>query len=244
MAISSRAELIEYCLRSLGHPVITINVEEGQCNDRIDEAFAFFQEYHEDAMQKVYLKHPITDTDKTNGYISVDDSIIGVTNILPISTNFSSSLFSPIFQLTIQDFYMFQPFDVENYLHLRQRIRDIEMIFVGEKMIRYARHQNRLYVDMDWTKVNTGDYIIAEAYAIVDPDEFTRIYNDRWLKKYSTALIKKQWGNNLKKYNGMALPGGITMNGQQIYEEAVAELDKIESEIQSHFEAPPSMFIG
>lgn len=243
---SSRQGLIDYCLRRLGHPVIEINIDEDQVEDRIDDAFQFYREYHYDAVERVYLKYQITSEDMTNRYIPLNDNIVGVDRILPFSNRSTGiNIFDIRYQILINDLYSLMSTDLIYYSQVKTQIELINQLLVGVKPVRFNRHMNRLYIDMDWeADVDVGSFIIVECFRILDPDTFTDVYNDRFLKQYATALIKRQWGENMKKFQGVQLPGGVLLNGQQIFDEAVEELARLEQEMQSRFELPPDMFVG
>lgn len=240
---STRKELKNWCLRQLGFPVIQINVDDDQVEDCIDAAIQYFQDYHQDATERWYLKHPITQENKDNGWIPITDNIIGVTRIFPIgSTNAKMNMFDLRYQLRLHELYDFTSTSYINYTMTMQHIRTLDLLFSGEAPVRFNRHTDRLYIDMDWTQYEVGEYLVIEGYIIVDPAEFSDIYNDRMLKKLVTAYIKKQWGSNSKKFEGMKLPGGIALNGQKIYDEAEAEIKEIEAYIRSAHEKPPDAF--
>jgi hypothetical protein len=243
---SSRQGLIDYCLRRLGHPVIEINIDEDQVEDRIDDAFQFYREYHYDAVERVYLKYQITSDDMTNKYIPLNDNIVGVDRILPFSNRSTGiNIFDVRYQILINDLYSLMSTDLIYYSQVKTQIELINQLLVGVKPVRFNRHMNRMYIDMDWeADVEVGSFIIVECYRILDPDTYTDVYNDRFLKQYATALIKRQWGENMKKFQGVQLPGGVLLNGQQIFDEAVEELTRLEQEMQSRFELPPDMFVG
>lgn len=243
---NSRQNLIDYCLRRLGHPVIEINVDDDQVEDRLDDAFQFYREYHYDAVEKVYLSYQITSSDLSNKYIPLNDNIVGVERILPFSNRGTGvNIFDVRYQILINDLYSLMSTDLIYYSQVKTQIELINQLLVGVKPVRFNRHTNRLYIDMDWeADVDEGSYIIVECYRILDPNTYTDVYNDRFLKQYATALIKKQWGENLKKFQGVQLPGGVILNGQQIFDEAVEELNRLEQEMQSRFELPPDMFVG
>ena len=243
---SSRQGLIDYCLRRLGHPVIEINIDEDQVEDRIDDAFQFYREYHYDAVERVYLKYQITSDDMTNKYIPLNDNIVGVDRILPFSNRSTGiNIFDVRYQILINDLYSLMSTDLIYYSQVKTQIELINQLLVGVKPVRFNRHMNRMYIDMDWeADVEVGSFIIVECYRILDPDTYTDVYNDRFLKQYATALIKKQWGENMKKFQGVQLPGGVLLNGQQIFDEAVEEITRLEQEMQSRFELPPDMFVG
>ena len=243
---SSRQGLIDYCLRRRGHPVIEINIDDDQVEDRIDDAFQFYREYHYDAVERVYLKYQITSDDMTNKYIPLNDNIVGVDRILPFSNRSTGiNIFDIRYQILINDLYSLMSTDLIYYSQVKTQIELINQLLVGVKPVRFNRHMNRMYIDMDWeADVEVGSFIIVECYRILDPDTYTDVYNDRFLKQYATALIKKQWGENMKKFQGVQLPGGVLLNGQQIFDEAVEEITRLEQEMQSRFELPPDMFVG
>lgn len=319
--VSSRETLKDYCLRRLGHPVIEINIDDDQVEDRIDDALQFYREYHFDGTEEIYLKTQVTpsnlvisgnvvtgnanafvagdiivgatsgattkfhrvstantilvySTSETdfqvgetitgslsgatdtvtsltkgsydNKYFEISDAVIGIKRVLPFYNKASGiSIFDIRYQMIVQDLYNLMSVDMIHYSMVKTHLEMINMLLVGQKPIRYNRHMNRLYVDMNWDDNSIlGDYLIAECYRILDPDTFTDVYDDMFLKRYATALIKRQWGENLKKFQGVTLPGGVILNGQQIYDEAVAEITKIEEEIQIRFELPVDFFTG
>jgi hypothetical protein len=247
MAIpASKEQLKDWCLRQLGHPVIEINVDDDQVEDRIDEAFQYFRDFHYDGVEKYYLKHQVTETDKINRYIPITDNIIGVTRIFPVgSTNASVNMFDLRYQLRLHELYDFTSTSYVNYVLTMQHIRTLDLLFSGETPIRFSRHTNKLHIDWNWEyDIEIGEWIIIESFIVIDPDQYNDVYNDRMLKKLATAYIKKQWGNNMKKFAGMQLPGGITMNGQQIYEEAVTEIKELEDLIRDTYEEPPQFLMG
>lgn len=246
MSVDSRQGLIDYCLRSLGHPVVEINVDDDQVEDRIDEAFEFYREYHYDAVEKVYFKHQLTANNMSNHYVELNDAIVGVERVLPFSNKSTGiNIFDIRYQILINDLYSLMSTDLIYYTQVRQQLELINQTLVGTKPVRFNRHMNRLYIDMNWDgDVYEGDFLIVEGWRILDPDTFTDVYNDRWLKKYATALIKRQWGINMKKFDGVLLPGGVTLNGQRIYDEATAEIKAIEDEMQSNYELPVDFFTG
>ena len=325
MAVASRQDLQEYALRRLGHPVIEINVDEGQLSDRLDDALQFFQEYHFDGVEKTFVKHQITgstlkltanlatnfqkgetitggtsgatalvagadttaqfiqieqvksgtyqggetitgdrsgatatlhntDTytkgDIENGYLPISNNIIGITRVFNFggaATNNTKDgqLFDLMYQFRMNDLYNLMGADMIYYSVVQSHLTTLEQLLVGQRQIRWNRKTDRLYVDTDWDKTyNIGDFIVAEAYAILDPNTYTEVYDDMFLKKYTTALFKKQWGDNLKKFAGIQMPGGVTLNGETIYNEAVQEIQAIEQEMQLKYELPPQFMIG
>ena len=237
---NSKATLKEYCLRKLGKPVIEINIDDDQMDDRIDEAFLYYQDYHFDGVEKTWLKHQVTADDKTNEYITVTDSnTIGIINIFDIGDATSTNnLFNVRYQIALNDLYDLSRYDLVPYFMNFMNIRFIEEMLVGKQPLRYNRHQNRLHIDMDWGKVTAGDYIIAECYKKLDPDTYTDVYNDRWLQRYVTCLFKIQWGSNLTKFVGMQLPGGVQFNGEQILQQGLDEKQRLEEEMISSYSLP------
>ena len=247
MAIpSTRSELKEYALRKLGKPVIEINVDDDQLEDRVDEALKYYQDYHFDGTERTFLKHAVTAEDKTNSYITITDSkTIGIVNIFDIGDATSTNnLFNIKYQISLNDLYDLSSRDMVPYFMNMMNLRHIEEMLVGKQPIRYNRHQNILHVDMDWGKVAVGDYMIAEVYKIIDPEIYPDVYGDRWLLRYVTALVKIQWGSNLSKFVGMQLPGGVQFNGEQILQQGMEEKNHLEEEMISSYSLPVSDMTG
>jgi len=242
---NSRATFKENCLRRLGKPVIEINVDDDQVEDRIDEAIKYFWDYHFDGSDKVYYKHLVTTEDKTNRYIQLPDNIIGAVNIFEIGQALNTNnLFNIRYQIALNDLYTLTSVSMVPYYMAMQHIQFLEQMLVGKQPMRYNRHNNKVYIDMDWSIINADDYIIVEAYEVLDPEVYTKAWNDRWLLRYASCLIKQQWGNNLKKFNGMKMPGGLTFNGQVIYEEATQERAELEKEMIHSYSLPVTDMIG
>lgn len=242
---ASREQLKDWCLRQLGFPVIEINVDDDQVDDRIDEALQYFQQFHYDGVERWYLKHQITQENIDNGWIPITENIIGVTRIFPISSsNATVNMFDLRYQLRLHELYDFTSTSYVNYVLTMQHIRTLDMLFSGEQPIRFNRHTDKLYIDWNAGMMNVGEWLIIEGYIIVDPDSYNDVYNDMMLKRLATSYIKRQWGNNMKKFGGMQLPGGIQMNGQQIYEEAVQEIAALEEQIRNTYEEPPQFILG
>jgi hypothetical protein len=242
---SSRATFKEYCLRSLGKPVIEINVDDDQVDDRIDEALEYWIDYHYDGTEHTFLKHAVTQDDKDNGYITVSEDIIGVMDLFDIGDALSTNnLFNIRYQIALNDLYDLSRYDLVPYFMNFQNIRFIEEMLIGKQPFRYNRHLDKLHIDMDWDKIAVGNYVVAKVYQKVDPDTNTDAWNDRWLKRYATALIKRQWGANLIKYEGMQLPGGVQFNGRSIYEDAIQEIQRLEEEMNTSYGLPVHDMIG
>jgi len=247
MAIpTTRATFKTYCLRKLGEPVIDINVDDEQVEDRIDEALKYYQDYHFDGTERVLIKHQVTATDKTNGYITISDSVIGINRILDIGQAAqSSNLFNIRYQLHLNDLFDLSASTFVPYVTALRHVESLEEVFVGLKPIRYNRHVNKLHIDMDWTNdVSKDEYIVIDAYQITDPNTYTDVWGDRWLQRYAAALIKKQWGSNITKFEGMQLPGGIQFNGLKIYDDAESEIQKLEEEMSVSYSLPVQDMIG
>jgi len=247
MIPNSRQSLIDYCLRNLGAPVLEINVDEDQIEDRVDEALQFYREYHSDAIYHDFFKHEITQEDRDNQYIPIPDALINVVKVLPLSyDNASVSMFDARYQMALNDMYNLGfAGSLSNYVHVQNYISTVDMMINGTPQVEFNRHMNRLYLNIDWEyRLQVGEYVVVEGYRIIDPNEHTDIYNDMFLKRYLTALIKRQWGINLKKFEGLELPGGITLNGQQIYDEATEEIRQVEEEMQLKYEMPANFFVG
>ena len=243
---SSRAEFKEYCLRKLGKPVIEINVDDDQVEDRIDEALKYYWDYHFDGSEMTYYKHQITDADKANKYITLPENIIGAVSVFPIGdpTINSQDLFNIRYQIALNDLYTLTSVSMVPYYLAMTHLGVISEMLVGVPMIRYSRHKDRLFIDIEWDKVVTGNYLLVQAYQVIDPDEFTDAWGDRWLAKYASALIKRQWGANLTKFSGLQLPGGVTFNGEKIYDDADAEIQRIEEEMITSNSLPVMDMIG
>jgi len=306
----------EYCLRRLGWPVIDINVDDDQVEDRIDDALSFYYDYHYDGTEKIYMKHRITADDINRRWIYCPDAVISVTKVFPFDdSNSSINMFDLRYQLRLHDLYDFTSVSYVSYEITMQHIATLNMLFSGQPQFRFNRHQNKLFLDIDWTKDrDPGEYVIMECYRKLSPDtitltgtfsanttsntvtgtssildqevlendmitingeekqirhinsptEFvlaspvtanvtgatitkagiTDVWDDRFLKKYATAKIKYQWGSNLSKFAGIQMPGGVTLDGPRIMQEAQIELDKIEEEMYTMGSLPSEIFVG
>ena len=300
MAIpSTRATLKQYCLRNLGKPVIDINVDDDQVEDRIDEALQYFAQYHSDGIERMYLKYKVTADDVTRltknksynvdekgtvaenieledgtltsgdtsgdikgedggailtedstlvrtvyeenqNYLVIPDAVISVINIFPLSDRANLNMFDVRYQLRLNDLYDFSSTSIVHYQMTMQHLDFLDHVLVGEKPIRFNQLSNRLYIDQDWSNDITADeYIIIECYRKLDPTTHSDIYDDLYLKRYTTTLIKRQWGQNLSKFKGTAMLGGITLNGSELFTTAIDEQQKLEEEIRLNFEEPP-----
>jgi len=245
---NSKQTLIDYCLRQLGAPVIEINIDEDQLDDRIDEALQFYNTYHDDASEKIFLKHQVTQTDIDNGYITTNDLVTDVVRVLPLRETVSSTdMFDIRYQIHLNDIYSLGFMgNLTEYVMAQQFLALLDLVVDSdEKHINFEKHKNRLEIFMDWSEeVEVGDHLVVECYRIIDPDTFTEVYNDYFLKRYATALIKKQWGQNLLKFEGMVMPGGVTFNGRQLYDDAVQELEQLVEEARLNWEKPVDFMTG
>ncbi len=257
---TTRTTFKDYCLRSLGKPVIEINVDPDQVEDRIDEALQYFSQYHYDGVERMYLKYQVTEADITRArsdnslaqvtdvdgsttatwkeqknYIPVPSSIMSIIQVFPFTDKTAMNMFDLKYQLRLNDLYDFSSTSIIHYEMTMKHLDFIDHVLTGEVPIRHNQHQNRLYLDMDFeTDISADEYIIIECYRKLDPATYSDIWNDIFLKKYATQLIKRQWGSNLSKFQGVQMLGGVTMNGEQIYQQAVEEQEKIEQFIDNH----------
>jgi len=276
---ASRADLINYCKRQLGAPVLEINVADEQIDDLVDDAHQLFHERHCDGVVQTYLKYKITQDDIDRGrarggsstagivtttassnidgasvtfsyeensnYIQVPPAVIGINKVFRFdNSTISGGMFSLKYQLFLNDLYFFNSLEMLSYAMTKTYLSDIDFLLNTEKQIRFNQRQDRLYLDIDWGNVQKDEYIILDCWRLLDPNDFARVYNDSFLKRYLTALIKRQWGQNLIKFQGVKLPGGIELNGRQIYDDAERELDKIKEQMSNTYELPPLDMIG
>ena len=246
MATLTRDALKEYCLRALGAPVVEINVDDDQLEDRLDEAIEYWRQYHSDGIEKIYLKYQMTSTDIGNTYIPLTDLIYGVTKVYPVTTGTGSSknIFDLQYQLRLNDLYDLTSTSIIYYQTVMNHLALLDFTLNGHTLYRFNRLQNRLYLDINWaTDIKAGEYILVECYRAMDPATFPRVYNESWLKHYVTALFKKQWGTNLKKFQGLQLPGGVTIDGDKLYDEGKEEVESLEQELITKA-APLEFFMG
>jgi hypothetical protein len=246
MAVTTRQGLIDYCLRSLGEPVVEINIDDQQIEDRVDEAIEFFRQYHYDGIEKVYLKHLVTQENVTDKSIPINDLVYGVTRVFPIAsgTSTSKSIFDLQYQLRLNDLYDLTSTSIIYYTQVMSHLALLDLTLNGHPLYRFNRFTNRLYIDENWVEnIVAGSYILVECYRALDPATVPRMYSDVWLKHYTTALIKKQWATNVKKFQGMQLPGGVTIDGDKLYAEATEEIKELEDDIITK-SAPLEFFLG
>lgn len=243
---ASREDLINYCLHNLGAPVIEINVAREQIEDRVDEAVQVFNTYHMDGSERFYLKHEITQDDMDNGYIEVDDAVLSVLKVFPYSAAFSTNnIFSIRYQMAINDLFDFSSIDLSYYEVAKQHINLLDDMLVGTPSIRFNVHTNRVYIDTNWITQygGPGTFLLFECFLALDGGEYSKVWNDEFLKRYTTALIKKQWGSNLKKMIGLSLMGGTSVNADAIYSEAVEEIEQLHEDLKNKYSYPPMFFM-
>ena len=277
---ASRVDLINYCKRQLGAPVLEINVADEQIDDLVDDALQLFHERDYDGTIQTFLKYKITQADIDRGrarggdnpvgivttsatssidgqtvtfsyeensnYIQVPPQVLGITKIFRFdgSNTVTNNMFSVKYQMFLNDIYYFGSTEILTYAMTKRYLEDMDFALNTEKQIRFNMRQDRLYLDIDWGSVKVDDFLVIDCYRLIDPNDFTRVYNDSFLKRYLTALIKRQWGQNLIKFQGVKLPGGIELNGRQIYDDAEKELDKIREVMSNTYELPPFDMIG
>ena len=269
--ITTRETLKQYCLRALGKPVIDINVEDDQVEDRIDEGLQYFAQYHYDGVERMYLKYQVTAADITRArsdetlttvtdtadstvtaiwkegknYIPVPSTVMSVVQVFPFTDKAALNLFDVRYQLRLNDLYDFSSTSIIHYDMTLRHLDLLDHILVGERAIRFNQHNNRLYIDMDWANdVAAGDYLVVECFRKLDPSTYTDAFDDIFLKKYVIQLVKRQWGSNLSKFQGVAMLGGVQLNGEQLYTQAQEEITKLEEQIQLSYELPPQHMIG
>lgn len=272
---STRQELIDYAKRQLGAPVLQINIADEQVDDIIDTAIQFYQEWHYEGVEKMYLKHLVTADDVTrfktsneenstlapdeatwqnrNNFIEIPDHVIGISKVFGVSSSFvRNDMFGLSNQYFLMDVFSFSSgfafgnFDMTNYYMIRQYFETLDMVVNTGALVEYRfnKRQDRLFIDIDVNRLEEGNYILIDCYRALDPDTFTQIYNDPFVKRYATALMKRQWGANLIKYNNVQLPGGITLNGRQIWEDGNAEVMQLEADMPLKYTLPPMDMIG
>lgn len=259
--IQSRQEFIEYCLRRLGYPVIEINVDDEQIEDRVNDALQLFNEYNAEGSFRAYIPFTITQTIIDRGFIDFDlDPITGVTDpnnilnvvrVLPIDSQVESvNFFDVKYQMRLNDMWDLNTGvgDLAYYEQMQQYLSTIDMKLSGTPQIQFVRAGNTLNIfgDISGSKgdLQAGDKILMEMYFTTDANVNGKIYNNIFLKEYATALIKEQWGQNLIKFEGMVLPGGVQLNGRQIFEDARQEIEVIRQRIYNEYDTPPDFFVG
>ena len=277
---ASRQQLIDYCLRKLGAPVLEINLDDDQIDDSVDDAIQLFNERHFDGVERMFLKYKITQADldrgrakgtdgvgivtttatstniagygtttsswyETSNFLQVPDSVVGVEKIFKFDTStISGGMFSIKYQLFLNDLYNFNSVELLQYAMVKSYLEDIDFLLTTDKQVRFNKRQDRLYLDIDWGAESLDNFLVLDCYRALDPTSFTQVYNDPFLKMYLTALMKRQWGQNLIKFRGVKLPGGIELNGREIFDDAERDIESLRSRMASEYELPPYDFVG
>lgn len=244
MAVTSREQLKQYALRALGAPVVQINVAEEQLEDRLDEAIEYFRLYHYDGIERFYLKHLVTQEDIDSQSVPIPDYVYGVKRVIPFRQGSSSAnLFDVQYQLRLNDLYELTNTSMVYYTMVMQHMTTLDQILNGYPQFEFNRMSGRLHLEVNKTKLVPGNYIIIECYRALDPETAVKMYSEPWLKLYVEALFKKQWATNLKKFQGMQMPGGVTIDGQSMYLEATQEIKDLEDELENK-SAPLGFIMG
>ena len=280
MQPSTRQELVTYCKRQLGAPVLEINVADEQIDDILDDSIQFFQERHFDGTIQMFMKYKVTQADIDRGrsrgndknvgivtttasatidgqsiefdweensnYLQVPPSVIGVTKVMHFdgANTVTNNMFSVKYQMFLNDIYYWGSTEILTYAMVKTFLEDLDFALTTQKQIRFNQRMDRLYLDIDWSSLRADDFIVMECYRALHPDDYARVWNDSFLKRYATAKIKKQWGQNLLKFQGVKLPGGVELNGRQIYDDAEKELEVIREQMSNMYELPPLDMIG
>ena len=247
----SRQNLIDYARRKLGEPVIELNVDDDQIQDRLDDALQLYREFHYDGVERTYLRHQVTQDDIDNEFIPAPDPIQSVTRAFVFSGLFNNTIFNfparfSISRLGSLGGFATRPFINLTSLDITKRWLELaQQLLNPEKPIRFNKVTNKIFIDMNWEEeIRPDEFLIFEVWVIVDPEKYNEAFNDAWLKAYFTALVKKQWAGNLSKYEGIQLPGGVTLNGAQLLGEAKEEIEKLETDLEEKWSLPPDFMVG
>lgn len=244
---NSRRKFKEYIMRRLGFPVTEINVDDQQVEDRIDDALSYYQEYHFDGSEQCFYKHQITADDIANKFITVPVEIMGITKLVDgmgLGIHAGSSLFDVTYQMMLNDFFNLTQESIVPYYLAMRHINMFSELFNATPGIRFNRKTDKLYVDTNWSKYQAGNYMVFDCYKYINPEDHPEVWQDKWLLRYGTALVKRQWGENLKKHDGITILGGRTLNGQKIWDEAVQEIKDLEDEMIHSFSLPVTDMFG
>lgn len=261
----TKAELKAYCLRRLGYPAIDINVCDEQLDDLVEEAIQHYQEFHYEGTYRALIKIEVTEQMKTdaqgdtaiagtnwsesNQYVDLPPNVIGVDNVftqVSQSSSIPGNIFNIKYQLFLNDIYAFTNNQILHYFMVQNYLETLDWVTNSRlyKRLRYTANTGRLHVDIDWGELGVGEYIVVDCMMAVDPDLFPKTYNEHWLKDYTTALFKQQWGQNLSKYDGIQMLGGVTINGRKILDEAKEEIKQLMEDLRTTYELPPMDLIG
>lgn len=245
MVPQNRQQFKEFVMRKLGAPVIHIEVDETQIEDRIDTALEYYGMYHFDGSKLVYFKKQIDADLMQNHYFPLPQNVIGAVDVFNIGALYSSGNFFNIqYQIALNDLYQLTSQSIVPYFMAFQHIQLLEQLLVGEKALRWNRREGNLYIDMDWTYVQEGTWLIVKAYQTLDPNEFPGVWASRWLQEYAEALIGSQWGKNTSKYKTVPMLGGVTFNGDEILARYSAQKAELEDEMIGSYSPPVSGLLG
>ena len=247
MKVTTRAQLKDYCFRSLGFPYVDVNVTDEQVDDKIDDAIQKYNDFAENGTQRTFYRHVITADDLVTKSIPMPTEVTGVIRVLPFGSGgySSGSPFNVTYQLRLNDMFDLGSGSLTYYVQAQQYLSMLDMILNGQPSFRYNRVQDKLFLDVQWgTKLMVGMYVVVECYTAINPVEYNKMWNESWFKKYATTKIKSQWGMNLKKFSGIQLIGGVGLNGQQMYDEAEEELKELDQQLRDIWSEPPQFFMG
>lgn len=242
---TNRDDVIDYVLRKLGAPVLQINVDMDQVEDRVEEAFQYFQDFHYEATERVLLSHRIDAQDKERKSIIVPEEVQAVFQVFiaPLGSSINN-MFSMDYHMRVQAWDDIRGGNWIGYEMVQSHLAMMRYMLQGNISFRFSRYKHELNIDARWDNLGEGEYLVVEAQAFIDPDDYRGLWSDKMFLKLATAYVKQQWGTNMKKFTGMQLPGGIEMSGQQIYDEATQEIQQLEEEIKNIYQVPPAMMVG
>ena len=262
---ASKTELKVYALRRLGYPTIDINVATEQLDDLIEEAIDYYQEYHYSGSYKAFLRIEVTEAIKTaaqeyaqegssawygiKNYVDTAPGTLGINHVytsIGASSIVPGNIFNIKYQIFLNDIYAMTHGHILHYFLTSQYLETLDFVTNSQanRRVKWNEHQGRLYLDMDWGEMNVGDYLLVDCNMRQDPDTYTSMYNDNWLKDYVEALFQQQWGRNLSKYDGIQMIGGVTLNGRKILDDASQFKKDLEEEVRDRYELPPLDAVG
>ena len=262
---ASKTELKNYALRRLGYPTIDINVATEQLDDLIEEAIDYYQEYHYSGSYKAFLRIEVTEAIKTaaqeyaqegssawygiKNYVDTAPGTLGINHVytsIGASSIVPGNIFNIKYQIFLNDIYAMTHGHILHYFLTSQYLETLDFVTYSQanRRVKWNEHQGRLYLDMDWGEMNVGDYLLVDCNMRQDPDTYTSMYNDNWLKDYVEALFQQQWGRNLSKYDGIQMIGGVTLNGRKILDDASQFKKDLEEEVRDRYELPPLDAVG
>lgn len=245
MVPQSRTEFKQWVLRKLGAPVVSINLDDSQIEDLIDEGLQFYQRNHYNGSEQVYVPYLVDATVKSNKFLFVPATMTGVTRVFQLQNTSSSNILSTEFMVMSDALWQaLRGTGLASYVQLQQYRNLISQLTVGEKPIRFNRTVGKVHVDANWESIPLNSYLVIEGWSAVDPDTNTLIWSDDWFQRYVVQLVKSSWGTVLKKYTGVQLPGGITLDGASLYNEAEESIKDLKEELKTTYSLPPMMMVG